>query len=485
MERATVRTGKVALGAGGRLALRPLAWSFTGFCSAVVRVFYRRCEVYGLEHIPAKGPVVLCANHPNALVDALILQAVSPRGLHPLARSGLFRNPLLVPILTAIGAVPVQRRQDAGTGKATHDDAARQSRNVDAFVRCYEWLAKGHVLLIFPEGESHSGPSVRGFRTGAARIVLGALEANGVAPTVLTAGLSFSQVGRFRGSVFVNFSQPIPIHPDPIHNVPGETPEDSVRRLTGDIQAALETVTLNPESWKDLDLLRRIERFFAMRRGLYRKRNLEERFRSLKYLIEAHQRLRAEFPERIERVRRRLGQFENLCRKAGVRDYHLTLEYSPRLVARFVVRTLAALLLAVPLGAWGALNSWIPYRLTGFLARRLAHGRYQYETAQIAFALFFFSLFWGAQTAAVQATIGGGAAALYALSLPFGAAAALMVRRERDRIVENVRVFFLFLNRKDLRAHLEEKRRELERELARLAQLAKGEKSLDGGHQED
>lgn len=479
MERSRVQTGKAALGAGGRLALRPLAWSFTGFCSAMVRVFYHRCEVNGLEHIPAKGPVVLCANHPNALVDALILQAVSPRGLHPLARAGLFRNPLLIPILTAIGAVPVQRRQDAGTGNAG-DDASRRARNVDAFSRCYEWLAKGHALLIFPEGESHSNPSMRGFRTGAARIVMGALEANGVAPTLLTAGLSFSHVGRFRGSVFVNFSQPIPIHTEA-----GESPEDSVRRLTGDIHAALETVTLNPESWKDLDLLRRIERFFAMRRGLYRKRNLEERFRSMKYLIEAHQRLRAEFPERVERVRRRLGRFENLCRKAGVRDYHLTLEYSPRLVVRFVVRTLAALLLAVPLGAWGALNSWLPYRLTGFLARRLSHGRYQYETAQITLALFFFSLFWGIQTFAVQATIGGGAAALYALSLPLGAAAALMVRRERDRIIENVRVFFLFLNRKDLRSHLKDKRRELERDLARLAQLAKGGNPLDGGQRED
>ena len=494
MVRPTVRTGKAALGAGGRLALRPLAWSFTGFCSAVVRVFYRRCEVHGLEHIPAKGAVVLCANHPNALVDAVILQAVSPRGLHPLARAGLFRNPLLIPILTAIGAVPVQRRQDAGAGQAA-DDASRQARNVDAFSRCYEWLAKGHALLIFPEGESHSGSSMRGFRTGAARIVLGALEANGVAPTVLAAGLSFSQVGRFRGSVFINISPAIPVRAAPIsaapisavrtHTRPEEAPEESVRRLTADIPSALESVTLNPETWKDLDLLRQIERFFAMRRGLYRKRNLEERFRSLKYLIAAHQRLRAEFPERVERVQRRLSRFENLCRRAGVRDYHLTVDYTPRLVGRFVVRALAALLLAVPLGAWGALNSWLPYRLTGFLARRMTRGRYQYETAQISFSLFLFSLFWGGQIAAVQAWLGGGAAALYALSLPFGAAAALMVRRERDRIIENVRVFFIFLNRKDLRAHLEKKRRELERELARLAQLAKVDPAAINPEQEN
>ena len=58
---------------------------------AICRVFYERIEVAGEENVPVDGPVLLCANHTNAIADAIILIAVFPRHVRPLARSGLFR----------------------------------------------------------------------------------------------------------------------------------------------------------------------------------------------------------------------------------------------------------------------------------------------------------------------------------------------------------------------------------------------------------
>ena len=130
------RTGALR-GMGGWTARS--AWGM--FCRTVVHVFYRRCEAHGLEHVPPRGPVLFCANHPSAIIDAVVLQAALPRNLHPLARSGLFRNPLLWPVLKLIQAVPVYRRQD------TAGDAAR---NEDMFRRCHGLLARGGALLIFP-----------------------------------------------------------------------------------------------------------------------------------------------------------------------------------------------------------------------------------------------------------------------------------------------------------------------------------------------
>ncbi len=106
---------------------RPVRTGWRLFCRGVVRVFYRRCEVDGLENVPREGPLLLCANHPSALVDAVIVQAVVPRMAHPLARAGLFRHPLLWPVLALIQAVPVYRRQDAG-GDTSH--------NLDSFHSC-------------------------------------------------------------------------------------------------------------------------------------------------------------------------------------------------------------------------------------------------------------------------------------------------------------------------------------------------------------
>ena len=76
------------------------------------------------------------------------------------------------------------------------------------------------------------------------------------------------------------------------------------------------------------------------------------------------------------------------------------------------------------------------------------------------------------QIALVDLYAGGNAALAYGLSLAPSGALALFMRKERARIVDNVKVFFLFVFRKDLRQMLEEKRTEVERELARLTKLA-------------
>ncbi len=433
------------------------AWS--SFCRAVVRVFYRRCEVHGLEHVPPQGPVLFCANHPSAIIDAVVLQAALPRTLHPLARSGLFRNPLLWPVLKLIQAVPVYRRQDTGSNT---------SRNRDMFRRCHELLARGGALLIFPEGESHMDPAMRAMKTGAARMALDAVAAEAPALVLLPVGLTFSEVGRFRNNVLVQVGAPMPVGP-----AADESGEQAVLRLTGEIEAALRQLTLNLDSWQEHAMLRRLERFFALRHGKYRRRNLNQRFRALQKLSDALTRLRDRDPEALARTARRLQQFEGLCARFGVRDYQLTLTNTPATVARFVCRSLVILLLLLPVGLWGLANSIVPYALTGMLAERLAHDRYQYDTAKVALGLGFFGLFWGGQTALVQAWWGWPMALGYLASLPPAAGVALFVQHERRRIGENIRTFFRFLRHRRLREVLAAKRQQLERDLARLARMAK------------
>ena len=85
-----------------------------GFCHLAINIFYRHYEVAGLENIPQDRGVLLCANHVNALVDPVLVQAASTKVMRPLARSGLFNKLWLKPILNMIGAVPIYRASDAG-----------------------------------------------------------------------------------------------------------------------------------------------------------------------------------------------------------------------------------------------------------------------------------------------------------------------------------------------------------------------------------
>ena len=446
-----------------RIVRIPFQLGFRWFCKLLVWAFYRRCEVAGRENFPVSGPVILCANHPSALMDALILQSILRRPLHPLARSGLFRNPLLWPFLFIIQAVPVHRRQDTGSNTA---------RNLDAFETCYELLGQGGALLIFPEGESHHGARLKDLRTGAARIALGAAEHNGRLPAMVPVGLTFTQLGRFRSTVLVNIAPPIE-PPAQAVSLEGPEGEQAVRLLTETLRKSLGEITLDTDSWEDVRLLRQMERFFALRRGRYRKTTLSMRFRTWKKLDQKLAYLRREDPEKLESIRTLLERFERHCERWGIRDYHLTLRYSPGQVLRFMTRSLLTMGLILPLAVWGWLNSVVPFRLTGFLALRLARGRYQYETAQIAFGLALFGLCWGGQVWLAAEHLGQLPALVYGLSLPPSAACAMYFARDWRRILENLRVFFMFMGRRSLKEHLREKRREIEYELARLTQLAK------------
>src|SRR5262249_4470021 len=75
--------------------------------------FFKRVDVRHAGRVPATGPVLLCINHPNNLIDSLLVGAVVPRKVHYLATATLFRNRVLARFLLAAGAIPVYRRQDA------------------------------------------------------------------------------------------------------------------------------------------------------------------------------------------------------------------------------------------------------------------------------------------------------------------------------------------------------------------------------------
>jgi 1-acyl-sn-glycerol-3-phosphate acyltransferase len=81
-------------------------------------LFYRRVEVVGMEHIPASGPIILAANHQNALVDPMLLLAAVPRRLVPVAKAPLFAHPLIGPFLRLVKTIPVHRPQDEGSDPA-------------------------------------------------------------------------------------------------------------------------------------------------------------------------------------------------------------------------------------------------------------------------------------------------------------------------------------------------------------------------------
>jgi 1-acyl-sn-glycerol-3-phosphate acyltransferase len=116
---------------------------------------YFRMVRIGREHIPAKGPVIIAANH-RSFLDPFVIGTMARRPLYYVAKQELFRNRLQGWILNALGAFPVRRG-------AADEDMVATAKAI---------LARGDIVLIFPEGTRTRPGSLGKPKRGVGRLAL-------------------------------------------------------------------------------------------------------------------------------------------------------------------------------------------------------------------------------------------------------------------------------------------------------------------------
>ncbi|NUR19381.1 MAG: acyltransferase, partial [Gemmatimonadaceae bacterium] len=124
-----------------------------------LRWYYRDIEIVGAGCVPRDVPLLVVANHPNAVVDPMLVATTLPRRVTFTGKATLFENPFLRVFLGALGMVPLRRASDE---RARRDagGAPDPRRNADAFRAVVAALAARRAVLIFPEGKSHDEPAI-------------------------------------------------------------------------------------------------------------------------------------------------------------------------------------------------------------------------------------------------------------------------------------------------------------------------------------
>ncbi|MBA4603705.1 lysophospholipid acyltransferase family protein [Thermoactinomyces mirandus] len=161
------------------------------FIRVIARFLMKLLFLYkttGTEHIPEKGPVVLCCNHISNLDPPLLAVSIE-RKVHFMAKAELFRIPVLGSLIQRLGAFPVKR----GAGD-------RQ-----ALKKAIQLLKDGHTVGIFPEGTRSKTGEMGPFHFGAALIAL-----KGKAPIVPVAICGSFRLFR---PIRIVFGSPIDVAP--------------------------------------------------------------------------------------------------------------------------------------------------------------------------------------------------------------------------------------------------------------------------------
>jgi glycerol-3-phosphate O-acyltransferase / dihydroxyacetone phosphate acyltransferase len=456
---------------------------------ALVRLFYHRVEVVGMERVPRSGPLVIVANHRNALVDPLLLFATLPRTLQPVAKAPLFHHPLLAPFLRLAGALPVHRRQDAGSDPA---------RNAAMFRAVAAALRKGGAILIFPEGVSQPEPVLMPLRTGVARIVLG-MEGDPGTPgaTLLPVGLTYHEPGTFRsGWALVLVGAPVPI--DDCRELAGREPERAVRDLTARIAEALRALIVEGE---DRETLRLVEGLEAIRRAeatpaddavdaggaaaIPGGASRAERVAWVQLATRAYRWLAPRAPARVARLRGEVEGYLADLERLGLSPQVVGRAYPPGVARRYAAREGLALVGGLPLAVWGLASHALPYGLTALVARCLATSADVTATIKLVAGAVLYPACWALEAWAVWRWLGAwGLSAFLVALIPTGLF-ALGWQARLARVRRDAWAFLRLLRDRDLFARLAARRRALVDETDALARLLPAEVLTDGDRLRD
>ncbi|MFN9381113.1 MAG: 1-acyl-sn-glycerol-3-phosphate acyltransferase [Bacteroidota bacterium] len=227
----------------------------------VLLTYFRKVYVKNRENFNLKGPTIVVSNHPNTLIDPVIIAAYLNKPIFFLANASLFKNTLVAKILRYLYCIEIKRFED--TGVKTHDNSA-------AFNQSSEHLASGGNIYIAVEGTSYMERVLRPLKTGFARIGFQAItgHAKGKEVFILPVGINYEKHDKygFDLEVIVGESIPFSHYLVDYHN----NNQKTIKDLTAELQSVLGSLVIHTTDLDEEALLLDIESLF------YGKTNQQE-----------------------------------------------------------------------------------------------------------------------------------------------------------------------------------------------------------------
>ncbi len=341
--------------------------------------------------------MIICANHPATFLDPLVIGASVKPELFFLSKGEVFRSPLAKWILPRLNMIPVYRQQD---------DPSQMHKNKETFVRCFEHLEKGGVILIFPEGLSLTERKLRKIKTGTARIALGAEARNQfkLGVKILNIGLNYTNPHKFNQDLFMNVDQPIEVAG---YKEKYEKDEfEAASELTECIRQSLENHIIAIEDEQTDDLVSKIEVIYKQRLANDIGGRLDHEaagdFQITRNIVETVEHFKTTDPSRVEQMRLRVDTYFEDLDRARLSDSQLNPERKKGSLVLNNVSAFVFILAGFPFYVFGLLNNWLPFEIPTYISKRFAPASDFVGAIALVCGTFCFMIFYSIQIVLFQ-----------------------------------------------------------------------------------
>ena len=345
-----------------------------------------------------KGPGIIISNHPNTMVDPLNVISRTPRQSFFLANASMFKNPVIGYILRHLYCIPIMR-----PGK---DQGVKKVNNGKSFAASFDHLSRGGVIFIAPEGGSELERHLRPFKTGTARIALGAEAARDFSMNlhIYPVGLTYEQPTHCGSRLYMEAGQPIRVAD--WREAYEKDEIQAVKDLTEHLENKNRQLLIHTDDQEQDQLLYRLERILQHDQPL----PVDEHYDRTQRLLGQLKILAAEQPSVYQELKVTAANYREQLKKIKQTDRGISRKG----------KTLWTLpiLLGWPVWLYGRINNFLPYELPRLLERKIKLYIGYRSTVKILAGTFSFPIFYWLQYQLAQWLIGDQYAGWYLLSLP-------------------------------------------------------------------
>lgn len=419
-----------------------------------IHLYYSEIKVRNEKYLEHSGPMIIIANHPNTLVDALLIGIISPRPIYYMTKATFFNNKWKMRILRSLNMIPINRATEAKT---------RGVDNSSSFEECFRLLSEGKTLVIFPEGNSQMELLLRQLKSGTARISLEAeLRNNGkLNLKVVPVGLMYTQGEKFRSSIMVNCGEGIGV----THHLEEfkENQASAARKLTEEFRKLLEGVLVTTQNKEQEALITSLSEALQSR-YLHNAENVESEIELIKKIRDRIEKLSLDNPGKIEQIQYLLWNLNWKTEKMEIKNDFLDRGLRSGMFIRQIITSFIGLIVGFPLFLFGLIHNGIPYRLTDLIILRLIRPSKEfyaplaillslilYPLNYVLFGFLVYKLFHPELWMMI----------VYCVLMPVSGLFAYSFARYMKHISYKLNYIFLLMNNKDLILEMKEQRQQL------------------------